>query len=136
DVIVADYNGRLLRVTPGGSVSVIASSGLGTPGGVAIDSGGDFIVGDFKGGRLLRVTPGGSVSVIASSGLGNLHDVAIDSIGDQTGELHRITPGGSVSVIASSGLGNPAGVQTNLAWIVPVVLSVSGLGIFLVKKKF
>ena len=97
---------------------------------------GDFIVTDNNGGRLLMVTPGGSVSVIVPSGLGNLHDVAIDSIGDQTGELHRITPGGSVSVIASSGLGNPAGVQTNLAWIVPVVLSVAGIGIFLVKKKF
>jgi len=43
--------------------------------------------------------------------------------------------GGEIIPISTSSL-LLAGVQTNLAWIIPVALSVIGLGVILVRKKF
>jgi len=114
DFIVADFFNGLIRVTPDGSISVIAP-GLGLPSAVAIDSGGDFIVADNTG-TLFRVTPDGSVSVIASE-LGNPLGVTIDSDGDfivasgRGGGLLRVTPDGLVSVIAPGFGDTPYGIE-------------------------
>ena len=103
----------LLRVTPGGTVSVITSGGLGLPQGIAIDWAGNFIVADASGQRLLRITPGGTVSLIATNFIGVASGVAIDSAGDFIvtngigSRIIKVTPDGVVTVITSSGLGIP-----------------------------
>jgi len=120
DFIVADGFGNLKSVTPSGTVSTIAS-GLGFPRGVAVDSGGDYIVADAGvGGNLLRVTPSGTVTTIASFfSIGELpFHVAVDLGGDfivavdTGGGLYRVTPGGTITNIAS-GIGFLRGVAVD-----------------------
>ena len=94
-----------IALTPGGVVSTIASTGLGHPSGIAINSAGNYIVID--GGRLLSVTPGGTVSVITSTNLGYPSGVAINSAGnyivaDNGGRLLSVTFGGTATYSTSS----------------------------------
>ena len=107
DIILADNDGRLLRVTPLGDVTEILT-GLVKPSGVAINSNGDIIFTESS--RLLMVqSNGGGLSVIADSGIGTPLGVKIDSdenfiVVDNMGRLLKVTSGGTVSVIASAGL--------------------------------
>ena len=119
DFIVAENGSdELSRVTPSGTITLIAS-GITGPVGVAVDTNGDFIVTDGNG-ELLRVTPSGTISLI-TSGLGELggpHGVAVDTNGDfivtelNDGKLSRVTPSGTITTIAS-GLSFPFGVAVD-----------------------
>jgi len=132
DFIVSDVGGeedtqvgnpRLLRVTPEGQLTIIASEGLGGPGALQI-LGNNMWVTDFILGRLLKVTFDGEVSVIAE-GLGQplgikydgqdfiIADFAFGSTdeGKDKGRLLRISKTGEVTVIAEGkSVGNPAGI--------------------------
>ena len=128
DFIVADSNGPLLRVTPGGTVSVITSGGLGGPIAVAIDSAGNFIVTDVGGLRLLKVTPGGVVSVIASSGLVSPFYLAIEP------QPQPQPIGGELLPIDSTAL-LLAGLQTSAIWMLPILAGAAGVGAFYIKTR-
>ena len=73
------------------------------------------------------------------------NQVCVDFLASTPGDYFRVltefSPGGErviggeiIPINTTSLL--LAGVQTNLAWIIPVVFSAVGIGIFLVKKKF
>lgn len=118
DYIVTTVNldnntGRLIRVTPSGNISSIASFDKRIFG-ITMD-GSDFIISDGNS-NLLRVTNAGAVTTIASGVLGNNYASDIAKYGSDYivtdypgGQLLRITPGGVTTTIAS-GLRNANGV--------------------------
>jgi sugar lactone lactonase YvrE len=80
NLYVADYeNGRIEKITPSGTLSVIAGDGsfaVPTPGpatssalwdpiGVAVDAAGDVYIADTSNYDIDAVTPGGTLSIIA-----------------------------------------------------------------------
>ena len=106
DIILADNNGRILKVTPSGDVSEIVT-GLTKPSGVSINSNGDIIFTESSGRLSLVPFNGGPISIIADSGLGTPLGVKIDSDGnfivvDNMSRLLKVTSGGTVTVIASA----------------------------------
>lgn len=114
DLFVANYNaGTVLRVTPGGVVSTVAS-GFNSPTGLVFNAGGDLFVANQGNGNVHKVTPGGVVSLVAT-GFSGPSGLAIDASGNLfvpglfSGTIHKVTPGG-VSSLFASGLGNIAGL--------------------------
>jgi len=107
DIILADNNGRLLKVTPLGDVTEILT-GLVKPSGVAINSNGDIIFTESSGRLSMVQSNGEGLSVIADSGIGTPLGVKIDSddnfivVDNRPARLLKVTPGGTVSVIASA----------------------------------
>lgn len=86
--------------------SSIVQSQLGEPNIVAIDSDGNYVVGN--GRDLLSVTPAGEISEIASFsslGLGTVNGITIDSSGNYIltagSSLVSLTPTGQLTTIAS-----------------------------------
>src|SRR5439155_9661794 len=83
NLYIADFgNGRVRKVTPGGTISTYA--GTGTPGfagdggpataaqlsfpqGVALDSAGNLYIADSDNNRIRKVTPGGPISTYAGT---------------------------------------------------------------------
>jgi sugar lactone lactonase YvrE len=107
-IIIADfYNHRVRKITPDGTVSLLAGSGIagfadgvGTaaqfngPRGVAVDGDGSIIIADSGNHRVRKMTPNGTVSTLAGSGsrgfadgagaaaqFKNLYGVAVDGEG-------------------------------------------------------
>jgi hypothetical protein len=165
NIIIADSdNGMVEKVTPTGTLSIIAgtaspgppipgpatSSPLDGPTGVAIDSAGNLYIADEGNNQIFKVTPSGTLSIIAGTGgsgpptpgpatsspLYSPADVAVDSVGnlyiaDQGNNLiEEVTPSGTLSIIAgtpgssgapspgpatSSPLNNPLGVAVDSA---------------------
>jgi hypothetical protein len=85
DVFIADDSAsQVEKVTPGGTLSIVAgngSSGTPTPGpatsspllspdGVAVDAAGDVFIADYGGSRVLKVTPDGTLSLFAGGAYG------------------------------------------------------------------
>jgi sugar lactone lactonase YvrE len=86
NLYIADsVNGRIRKVTPGGTISTYAGSG--TPGGgfsgdggpataaqlryptsVALDSAGNLYIADSNNDRIRKVSPGGTISTYAGGG--------------------------------------------------------------------
>ncbi len=129
-MVTTFFSGELLKITPQGTVSIIAT-GLGTAYGLAIDSSGNYIIaGDFPE-RLLKITPEGSVSIIAN-GFGVPIDVAIDSSGNyvvavvdrstDSSKVIKITPSGNITTIfdsfPSNGLTSGIAIDSNGNYIV------------------
>jgi sugar lactone lactonase YvrE len=101
---------KVLKVTTGGTLSVVAGSGsygaptagpatssdLEDPTGIAVDSSGNLYIADSGSKKVLKVTTGGTLSVFAgtgtaglptpgpatSSNLGTLNGIAVDSTGN------------------------------------------------------
>ena len=127
DYIVTEFFADALsKVTPGGVRTVIYTFAGGTnPAGVAIDSGGNYIVAENGAAFMLlsKVTPSGVRTVILG-GLGFPTGVAIDSTGNYivtetlvgAQVLSKITPGGVRTVIFTFAAGTaPAGVAIDSA---------------------
>jgi len=150
--IVGDNFGNLLRVSPGGTISLI-QDGFGSVDAVAVDGSCNYIVGD-NFGNLIRVLPDGDTSIIVS-GLGNIKGLAIDSgrpvavIDFGIDDLLKVTSTGMVFpvigtiFIAIGGIAFPidstslvvANVQANLFWWMPMVIAGIVLSVLLIKKK-
>lgn len=111
--------------TPGTPVpGPAASSPLGSPQSVALDSTGDLYVADLAADEVLKITPGGRLSVVAGTGaagapvpgpaidspLNAPAGVAVDAAGDVyiadggNSEIEKVTPDGMLSVIAGTGV--------------------------------
>lgn len=84
DVYITDLNqGRVVKVTAGGTLSVVAGNGtqgLAVPGpatespltfpfGLAIDANGDLYISNLTGEQIDKVDPSGTLSVVAGTGL-------------------------------------------------------------------
>jgi len=87
-----------------------------------------FVVQDYVNGVL---PPEALGSIGVPSGPGS--DFSSGSI--VVGFIERVPIGGELLPIDTTAL-LLVGIQTNLAWIIPVALSAVGIGIFVVKKKF
>jgi len=83
DVYIADdYNSEIEKVTPSGTLSIIAGDGtygtetpgpalssmLANPGGMAIDSTGDIYLASAGSSLVDEITPSGTLSIIAGTG--------------------------------------------------------------------
>src|SRR5437773_2649081 len=84
NLYIADHdNGRIRKVTSGGTISTYAGSGsrglsgdggpataaqLSSPHGVALDTAGNLYIADSN--RIRKVTPGGTISTYAGTGTG------------------------------------------------------------------
>jgi hypothetical protein len=162
NVVVADGNNcRIRRVTPSGAVSTLAGSGgsafidgtgtaasFGSPSAVAVDAGGNALIGDFNIVR--KVTPGGVVTTLAGGEAGSngfadgtgtgalfsyLTGAAIDAGGDiffadrDNRRIRKVTPGGVVSTLAGgAGYSSVDGTGTGASFDQPhgVAIDTSG----------
>jgi len=84
NLYIADAsNNRVRKVTPGGTISTVAGTGiagysgdggpaasaqLSAPKGLALDSSGNLYIADTNNNRVRKVTPGGTVSTVAGNG--------------------------------------------------------------------
>jgi len=143
DVYISDQNNSVVeKVTPGGTLSIVAGNGassgapipgpatsspIGDPGGVAVDAGGNLYISDYGPSVVDKVTPGGTLSVIAgdgtygnpapgpatSSDLAAPWGVAVDASGnvyiatEGTGVAAKVNPGGTLSIIVGNGTYGP-----------------------------
>jgi hypothetical protein len=111
DVYIADEDNYVIeKVTPGGSLSIVAGTGssgpptsgpatsseLDRPYAVAVDPTGDLFIDDEDNDVIEKVTPGGTLSIFAgtgsqtaavagpatSSGMGDVRGVVTDAAGD------------------------------------------------------
>jgi uncharacterized protein (TIGR03437 family) len=84
-----NHNRRVRKVTPAGTISLFAGSGLlpgdngpairaglSAPTGVAVDSAGNVYIADSLGGHVHKVNPAGVITTVAGNGL------ASGSLGD------------------------------------------------------
>jgi len=135
NIIVADaQNNRVRKITPQGQVFTLAGTGKqgyrdgeGTvaqfylPCGVAVDGGGNVIVGDTMNNCIRKITPQGHVSTLAGNGEWCYRDgegnaaqfdepcgVAVDGGGNVivadafNHRIRKITPQGHVSTLAGT----------------------------------
>ena len=116
NLFVANNNGTITQITPGGAQSTFAS-GLDYPRGLAFNSAGDLFEADGESGNIYEFTPDGARSTFAS-GFSFPTGLAFNSAGnlfvaDNTfGSITKITPGGAQSTFAS-GLSAPIGLAFN-----------------------
>jgi NHL repeat-containing protein len=84
-LIVDQFNHRIRRVSPGGTISTVAGVGTGgfsgdggpataaqlnVPAGIAVTADGGFLIADHLNDRIRRVSPGGTISTVAGVGPG------------------------------------------------------------------
>jgi len=85
NLYIADYGNNVVRkVTPGGTISTVAGSGVQGysgdggqatkaamygPQAVALDSAGNLYVADSQNSRIRVVTPGGTIGTVAGTGI-------------------------------------------------------------------
>lgn len=97
--IASTTNGSVVRITPSGAVSTLAS-GLSRPYGLAIDRFGNVYTSDLTGGTITRISPLGVVSTFAS-GLSSPRGMGFDLAGNlivaTASTLTQITAAGLVS---------------------------------------
>jgi DNA-binding beta-propeller fold protein YncE len=155
DVYIADATGNdVVKVTPSGAASIVAS-GVNAPSGVAVDPAtGDLYIADTGNHEVKRLTPGGTITVIAGTGtagtpsagpatashLGGPSGLAFDAngnlyIADGAGAsanpyVEKVTPAGTLSVFAGNGTpGAPlAGPATHSPLRTPTGVAVDAAG--------
>jgi sugar lactone lactonase YvrE len=82
--LIADqFNSRVRRVSPGGTITTVAGTGtpgftgdggpataakISNPNGVAVTSDGGFLIGDTQNRRVRRVAAGGTITTVAGTG--------------------------------------------------------------------
>jgi DNA-binding beta-propeller fold protein YncE len=108
--------GRIVKITPSGTVSTFVNSGLNNPSGLAFKNGNLFCANE-SADTILKITPSGSVSILADSsdGLDGPAGLAFDKYGNlyctnwNNNTIVKITPSGSASTFYS-GLNRPTGL--------------------------
>lgn len=135
NLYVTDGSQRLMMITPGGQLTVIAGSNnmagyadgpgsaalFNNPGEMAIDAAGNIYIADENNNVIRKVTPGGTVSTFAGTGIPGFADGPVATatfyqptglVFDPAGNLYvsdsytniirKITPGGIVSTFAGT----------------------------------
>ena len=115
-------NNKIDKITPGGAVSVFASSGLNQPTGLAFDKAGNLYAANVGSSTIEKFTPSGVGSVFADAtggirspigivfdSTGNLFvaNASNNSSGANSSTIDMITPAGVESVFASNLPGHP-----------------------------
>jgi sugar lactone lactonase YvrE len=104
------YSGRLLKISPDGTTSIVlggvSEQPLNQPQGIAVDKSGNVYVADSAAASLLKVSPEGLVS--AASTFGGTVNVATDSSGnlyvsDGHTALRRISADGTTIGLIGNG---------------------------------
>lgn len=155
NLYIADADDNdLVKVTPGGASTVVATN-LNGPAGVAVDPAtGDLYIADTGNHEVERVNAGGGLSVVAGTGtagtptagpatasaLGGPSGLAVDGAGnlyiaDGDGAsgnplVEKVTPGGALSILAGSGTrGTPVnGTATHSPLRTPTGVAVDASG--------
>jgi len=155
DVYIADSAaGDVLKVTPAGTTTVVAS-GLNAPSGVAVNpSNGALYIADTGDHVVKELSPTGTLTVVAGTGtagtpvpgaataspLGGPSGLATDSAGDLyiadgagaggNPYVEKVTPGGTLSILAGSGTrGTPVnGTATHSPLRTPTGVAVDASG--------
>jgi sugar lactone lactonase YvrE len=154
-------NQRIRMITPSGSVTTFAGSGtagwadgVGTaarfnfPDGIAVDSSGNFYVGEETGNRVRKISPTGNVTTLAGSGTGAFADgvgtnaafnvvpaLAVDAAGNlfvadfNNRRIRKISPAGVVTTLAGSGSPSSAdGLGTAASFNGPAGIALDSAG--------
>jgi DNA-binding beta-propeller fold protein YncE len=104
----------IAKITPGGVVTVFASTGLNNPFGLAFDTAGNLYAANYGDNTIEKFTPGGVGSVFASTGLNLPFGLAFDSAGNlfaanlNSATIEKFTPGGVGSLFATTTVGPTA----------------------------
>ncbi|HEX2648152.1 MAG TPA: hypothetical protein VHO95_13065, partial [Candidatus Dormibacteraeota bacterium] len=114
-VYVSDTkNQRVIRIAPGGGVTIMAM-GLNRPRGLALDAQGHLFIADTGNNRVVEVTSPGVVTVVAGNGqLNGPRALAFDSqgnlfISDSDSNRIRELSNGVLTTIAGTGVAGAAG---------------------------
>ena len=152
NVYVADSDGLIRKITPGGMVTTLAGSMqthvFACPAGVALDAAGNVYVADACTNLISKVTPAGVITTFAGSGnqdsingtgtaasFNNPNGLVVDASGNvyvaDTGNnlIRKITPGGVVTTFAGSGkFGSTNGVGCAASFYSPtgITIDISG----------
>jgi len=121
--------GQTLLVTQAGSAyvptgpqTVLVSSGLSGPAGVAVDTSGNIFIADTNNNAVMTWTATNSaLNALISSGLVNPSSVAVDKAGNiyiadaGNNAIKEWKTNGAVVTLVAAGLSNPSGVAVDLA---------------------
>ena len=119
------YTASTSGIEPVSEQSVVPTTGLSQPAGVAVDAQGDLFIADPKNNRVVELMPDGT-QMNVGSGLSDPLGVAVDSAGDVfiadtgNGRVVKVPKTGSQSIVIS-GLNDPMGVAVNAAGDVFIV---------------
>jgi hypothetical protein len=157
NIYAADWtNGRILKVTPSGELSIVAGTGAPTstpltePEGLAVDRAGNLYVAD-NSKTIMKITPAGQLSVIAGDGssgstvaggalatsFDSPYGLAVDAAGnvyvaDNSNDVvAKITPAGQLSIVAGGGGTSgpfPGSVPATDLSLDPLGLAVDSMG--------
>ena len=141
--------GQVLKVTPNGIISTIASN-LVSPQSIAIDAAGNAYIADRISLRVVKVSPGGTVITVAGGGeccdpgdggpatsayLNGANGVALDGIGNlyiSAGNVRKVDTNGIISSVTDvsgpggfSGDGGPVR-SADLAGLVHIAFDQTG----------
>ncbi len=81
NVYAATVDNQLYMVTPSGVSTLIASTGLNFPQGVAVDAAGNIYVGNNHGQNVVRFAAGTYAQTVVVSGFGT-YALALDAVGN------------------------------------------------------
>ncbi len=118
NIFIADTaHHQIVKVTPAGTATVLAitglSTGLSTPEGLALDTAGNLYIADSGNNRIVTMSSGGAASVVDLGGLtlSSPAGVAIDASGNlylaDTGNnrIVKVPSAGSAAALNITGLG-------------------------------
>jgi sugar lactone lactonase YvrE len=135
NLFIADWgNRRIRKVSPEGIISTVAGVGkccglfedgvpatqaqLGTPAGLAVDTGGDLVFADSGQNRIRRISPQGIITTVPDTGieahggvLPNPTGVAVDRAGNlfitysAINVIRKVSPDGTTTTVAGGGDG-------------------------------
>jgi hypothetical protein len=119
---IAQARGQAPVVTFSGGQVPVVSTGLSSPGGIAVDGSGNVYIADTNNNRVLKETLSGGVYTqsIVGSGLETPSDVSIDYFGDvyiaDTGHNQIVleAPSGSTVVVTATDTVTGAHSSTNV----------------------
>jgi uncharacterized protein (TIGR03437 family) len=121
NVYVADTGlGAILKRTPAGTITQLAAN-LGSPGGFALDSSGNFYFAEVKAKRVSKLDILGNLTTIADGVWNAPTGIALGSSGDlfvsDSGleRLLRVDSTGSVTIVAGTGAAGLAGDGSDAA---------------------
>jgi hypothetical protein len=114
-VYVSDaHNNAVYKLTSGGTQSTLATTGLSSPAGIAVDGFNNVYIADSGNARIVKVTAAGVQSVVGFTGLTSPMWVAVDFGGDifvsDSGKIYEYSALGVQTTVPTSGLGSPAGI--------------------------